>query len=178
MSRTSPIAPDVYRRVFGQLPTGVTVVTADHAELGPVGMACNSMTSVSLDPPLMLVCPAKASTTWPAIDATGRFCVNVMASHHADATRAFSRRDVDRFEGVSWHRRACGPALDDALAWIDCRIQARHDAGDHLVVLGEILALQAAGAGYPLVFFRSRYGTFADTSEAAGGGAGGFRESA
>ena len=91
----------------------MTVVTAAGAH-GPEGMSANSVTSVSLDPPLLLFCPAESSTTWPEIRATGRFCVNIFASHHAEMSQRFSRRDIDRFMGVAWHRRAAGPAIDDA----------------------------------------------------------------
>jgi 3-hydroxy-9,10-secoandrosta-1,3,5(10)-triene-9,17-dione monooxygenase reductase component len=75
------IAGEAFRQVLGHLPTGVTVITA-WAEHEPTGMAANSVTSVSLDPPLVLFCPAKSSTTWPHIRQSGRFCVNVMAGHH------------------------------------------------------------------------------------------------
>jgi 3-hydroxy-9,10-secoandrosta-1,3,5(10)-triene-9,17-dione monooxygenase reductase component len=149
-----------FRNVLGHLPTGVTVVTAfDNGE--PVGMSSNSVTSVSLDPPLILFCPAKASTTWPQIRAHGRFCVNVFAAHHEQASRGFSRVGVDRFEGVEWHERPAGPALDDAVAWIECTIDACHDAGDHEIVVGAVDHLDlSAGDPEPLVFFRGRYGSF------------------
>src|SRR4051812_36286935 len=107
------IVPERYREVLGHLPTGVTVIAA-HTPAGPTGMAANSVTSVSLDPPLLLFCPAKTSTTWPSIRDAGRLCVNVMAGHHEELCRQFARRDADRFLGVPWHRRDGGPALDEA----------------------------------------------------------------
>src|SRR5579872_4529511 len=115
------IEPDRFRHVLGHLPTGVTVVTA-HAPGGPIGLSANSVTSVSLDPPLLLVCPARTSLTWPVIRGIGRFCVNVMARHHEPTVRRFAVRGIDRFEGTSYHDRASGPALDDAIAWIDCEL--------------------------------------------------------
>jgi 3-hydroxy-9,10-secoandrosta-1,3,5(10)-triene-9,17-dione monooxygenase reductase component len=151
--------PATFRKVLGHLPTGVTVITADHAD-GPVGMACNSVTSVSLQPPLIAFCPARASETWPAVCAAGRFCVNVMAHHHEEATRAFARKGVDRFSGITHHARRGGPALDDAVAWLDCEIRAEHAAGDHLIVVAEVVDLAARSDAAPLVFFRGRYGTF------------------
>ena len=102
-----------FREVLGHLPTGVVVVTANHAS-GPVGMSSNSFTSVSLKPPLVLFCPAKDSTTWPKIATTGAFAVNVFAAHHEQVSRRFAQRGVDRFAGIAWHQRAAGPALDDA----------------------------------------------------------------
>jgi 3-hydroxy-9,10-secoandrosta-1,3,5(10)-triene-9,17-dione monooxygenase reductase component len=154
------VEPEAFRRVLGHLPTGVTVITADHAA-GAVGMACNSVTSVSLRPPLVSFCPARTSETWPAVRDAGRFCVNVLAHHHEEATRAFARKGVDRFAGISHHARRGGPALDDAVAWLDCEIRAEHAAGDHIIVVAEVVALDARPDAAPLVFFRGDYGTFA-----------------
>ena len=161
------IEPDDFRRVLGHLPTGVTVLTAFGPD-GPVGMAANSVTSVSLAPPLVLVCPAKSSATWPAIRAAGRFCINVMAGHHEATARRFAALEVDRFAGSTLHDRHAGPALDDAIAWLDVELDAEHDAGDHTIAVCRVLALEAA-AGVeselpPLVFFRGRYGTFGQSS--------------
>jgi flavin reductase (DIM6/NTAB) family NADH-FMN oxidoreductase RutF len=153
------IEPAIFRTVLGHLPTGVTVITADGAD-GPVGMACNSVSSVSLDPPLISLCPARTSETWPALRDSGRFCVNVMADYHEETTRAFARKGVDRFAGIAHHARAGGPALDDAVAWLDCQIRAEHEAGDHFIVVAEVVALEARPGVAPLVFFRGDYGTF------------------
>jgi 3-hydroxy-9,10-secoandrosta-1,3,5(10)-triene-9,17-dione monooxygenase reductase component len=160
-----------FREVLGHLPTGVTAVTA-HGPDGPVGMAANSVTSVSLDPPLILLCPGKSSTTWPSVRASGRFCVNVMAAHHEDVCRRFAAKGATRFAGVDWHERPAGPALDDALAWIECSLREEHDAGDHVIAVADVLAIDAREVRAPLVFFRGRYGTFApelSVSRAAGG---------
>jgi flavin reductase (DIM6/NTAB) family NADH-FMN oxidoreductase RutF len=153
------IEPDHFRNVLGHLPTGVTVITA-HTPAGPAGMSANSLTSVSLHPPLLLVCPAKSSETWPVIREVGKFCVNVMASHHEPTVRRFAVRGVDRFEGSSYHDRSSGPALDDAIAWIDCEVLHEHDAGDHTIAVCAVASLENATDGEPLVFFRGRYGTF------------------
>lgn len=159
------ITADTFRHVLGHLPTGVTIITA-HGEEGPVGMSANSVTSVSLDPPLILLCPAKSSTTWPSIRACGSFCVNVMASHQTEATLAFARRGVDRFKGVAHTPRPAGPGLDEAVAWIECELDAEHDAGDHTIVVARVLAVEAS-AGEPLVFFRGGYGSFRSHGDAA-----------
>ncbi len=159
------IDSDRFRTVLGHLPTGVTVVTAYH-DGTPVGMASNSVTSVSLNPPLILFCPAKASTTWPLIRDSGSFAVNVFAAHHERASRQFSKVGIDRFAGVSWHERPTGPALDDAVAWIECTIDAEHDAGDHTIVVGAVQQLEvSADTPDPLVFFRGRYGSFTTPNE-------------
>jgi 3-hydroxy-9,10-secoandrosta-1,3,5(10)-triene-9,17-dione monooxygenase reductase component len=155
---STEISPDLFRTVLGHLPTGVTVLTANTPD-GPTGMAANSFTSVSLDPPLVLVCPAQSSSTWPAIRAADGFCVNVMAAHHEEVCRRFARKGVDRFAGVPWHARPAGPALDDAIAWIECTLEAEHEAGDHTIVVARVRAIEAAEDGVPLVFHRGRYGT-------------------
>jgi flavin reductase (DIM6/NTAB) family NADH-FMN oxidoreductase RutF len=154
------IAPARFREVLAHLPTGVTVITA-HGAAGPLGMAANSVTSVSLEPPLILFCPARSSTTWPGLRTSGEFCVNVMAGHHAAVTRRFAARGVDRFAGLSYEDRPTGPALRDAVAWIECRLEAEHAAGDHTIVVARVVAIEAAGSQIdPLVFFRGGYGSF------------------
>jgi 3-hydroxy-9,10-secoandrosta-1,3,5(10)-triene-9,17-dione monooxygenase reductase component len=160
------VAPERFREVLGHLPTGVTVVTG-YCD-GPAGMAANSVTSVSLTPPMVLVCPAKSSSTWPTLRTAGQFCVNVMAGHHGELCRRFALKDADRFADVSWHERVTGPGLDEAIAWIDCTVHAEHDAGDHTIVLADVVAVEAAADAVPLIFFRGGYGAF--TADPAGGG--------
>jgi 3-hydroxy-9,10-secoandrosta-1,3,5(10)-triene-9,17-dione monooxygenase reductase component len=175
MSRSLPSAPRVvdrhsFRDVFAHLATGVTVIAA-HGVAGPVGMAANSVTSVSLEPPLVLFCPAKSSTTWPEIRSAGAFCINVLGGHHEQITRQFAAKDADRFRGIEHGHRTTGPALVDAVAWIECELVDEHDAGDHTIVVARVVALEAAGdAGLaPLVFFRGRYGTFRDAGSSENG---------
>jgi 3-hydroxy-9,10-secoandrosta-1,3,5(10)-triene-9,17-dione monooxygenase reductase component len=160
MGHLSVIDPAEFRRVLGHLPTGVTVLTA-YGEDGPVGMAANSVASVSLEPPLVLHCPAKSSTTWPLLRAARKFCVNVMSGHHAELTRRFAMKGIDRFAGLQCVETATGPALVEAVAWIQCSIRDEHDAGDHHIVVADVLELDAFEERDPLLFFRGRYGTFA-----------------
>ena len=155
------VTAERFRHVLGHLPTGVTVITAQAGDV-PTGMTANSVTSVSLDPPLILVCPAKSSSTWPRIRAAGRFCVNVMAGHHEDTIRRFAQRDVDRFAGVACSARSSGPGLDEAVAWMDCELRDEHEAGDHTIAVAEVVAIDAAVGATPLVFFRGRYGPLLD----------------
>ncbi len=154
-----------FRHVLGHLPTGVTIVTA-HGPDGPVGITANSVTSVSLDPPLMLVCVARASRTGQAILKAGRFCVNVIGAGDAETCTQFATRGADRFDGVAWHDRPGGPGLDAAMAWIECEIRDPHDAGDHTIIVAEVTAIDAADAVTPLVFFRGAYGTFGAITQA------------
>jgi 3-hydroxy-9,10-secoandrosta-1,3,5(10)-triene-9,17-dione monooxygenase reductase component len=167
-SASTTIDPSHYRRVLGHLPTGVSVVTAQ-SPAGPIGMAANSVTSVSLDPPLVLLCPAKTSTTWPDIRAAGTFCINVMAHHHEQLTRRFAAKDVDRFADVDYENRVTGPVLREALAWIECQLENEHEAGDHVIAVARVRAMGAtAELADPLVFFRGSYGSFSTQPVKAG----------
>jgi 3-hydroxy-9,10-secoandrosta-1,3,5(10)-triene-9,17-dione monooxygenase reductase component len=148
----------LFRGVLGQFPTGVTIVTATTPD-GPVGLAVGSFTSVSLDPPLVGFLPAQTSTSWPLIQDSGKFCVNVLAEDQQDLARAFATPGADRFSGRSWTAapHSGAPILDGVLAWIDCDVAGVSDAGDHHFVLGKVRALGAATDGKPLVFFRGAY---------------------
>ncbi len=163
MTRTIDVDSQRFRRVLGHLPTGVTVITA-HGVDGPVGMAANSVTSVSLDPPLVLFCPAKSSTTWPRLRQAGMVCINVLAADHAELSRRFAAKGADRFAGLDYEYRTAGPALTGAVAWIECRLLEERDAGDHTIVLADVIALETPDSRVPqpLVFFRGNYGSFLD----------------
>jgi len=162
MTSTTPprIDPQLFRHVLGHLPTGACVVTTTSDER-PLGLSCNSFTSVSLAPPLVAFCPAKSSTTWPLMRTSGRFAVNVLGEGGVSVCRRFAARGVDRFADVAWRPSRLGsPVLDDALAWLDCEMTDEHDAGDHTIVVGRVYELASPGATGPLVFFRGRYGSF------------------
>jgi len=156
-----------FRWALGHLPTGVTVITSTGPLGQPVGMACNSFTSVSLDPPLVLFCPAKSSSTWPLIRDRGMFCVNILGSGHEWMSRQFSAPRADRFSGVRWSGSDSGPELGDAAARISCAVTAEHDAGDHIIVVARVVGLAVAPGAAPLVFHRGRYGSFTEIPESA-----------
>jgi 3-hydroxy-9,10-secoandrosta-1,3,5(10)-triene-9,17-dione monooxygenase reductase component len=159
----SEVTPADVRQVLGHFATGVTAITANGPD-GLVGMAANSFTSVSLDPPLVLFCAGTTSETWPDIQRAGHFCVNILGNDTPHLAQQFATKGIDRFDGVAHHVEATGaPVLDDAIAFIDCRIVAEHDAGDHVIVVGQIEALGGddTGQASPLVFFRGSYGGFA-----------------
>ncbi len=155
----APFDSAEFRRVLGHYPTGVTVVTG--VENGsPVGLAIGSFGSVSLDPPLVMFCPGKSSNSWPVIEASGSFCVNVLAEDQAAVSSLFAGRDPDKFAAVPWSTRATGsPVIDGCLAWIDCTIEAVHEGGDHWVVLGRVADLGVSRPEIgPLIFFKGGYG--------------------
>lgn len=150
-----------FRQVMGHFCTGITIVTAMDGEQ-PVGFTAQSFTSVSLDPPLVLLCPGKASSTWPRIKEAGRFCVNILADDQEALCRAFATSGADKFKGVGWKPgpRSGAPVLDDVLAWADCELTAEHDAGDHTIAVGQVLDLGVRDHAGPLLFFRGGYGSF------------------
>lgn len=151
------VDPARFRHVLGHFCTGVTVVTG-HGEDGPVGFACQAFAALSLDPPLVLFCPAKSSRTWPVIEAAGHFAVNVLGDEQRAVSTVFGSRGMDKFSGVDWGSAVSGaPVIDGALAWMDCAIDAVHDAGDHLIVVGRVLELGATRAERPLLFYRGAY---------------------
>ncbi|WP_267246506.1 flavin reductase family protein [Streptomyces sp. PR69] len=179
----APLAPAEFRRVLGHFATGVTVVTALDAD-GPAGFACQSFASLSLDPPLIAFMVGRTSTTWPRIARAGAFCVNILGAHQAALCRGFAVSGADKFAGVEWDAAPAtgSPRLAGVPAWIDCTIQAVHTGGDHLIVVGRVRALDAAGGSEggneggdgdggggrrddggvasPLLFHRGRFGRF------------------
>lgn len=150
-----------FRQVLGHFCSGVTIVTASEAG-EPVGFTAQSFSSVSLDPPLVLVCPAKSSSSWPRMRVTGAFCINILAEDQEALCRSFATRGADKFAGVGWSPSSAtgSPVLDGALAWIDCRLETEHDAGDHTIVVGRVVDLDVADGGRPLLFYRGGYGRF------------------
>jgi 3-hydroxy-9,10-secoandrosta-1,3,5(10)-triene-9,17-dione monooxygenase reductase component len=155
-----PVAPDDYRAAIGRFATGVAVVTCDGAD-GPAGLTTNAVTSLSLDPLLLLVCFDNGSRTLEAVRDARRFAVNVLHAGQEDLARVFASKRLQRekFEAVT-HRVEHGvPVLDDALAWIACDLRELWPGGDHTVGVGAVTHVFAADAGEPLVFWGGRYTT-------------------
>jgi 3-hydroxy-9,10-secoandrosta-1,3,5(10)-triene-9,17-dione monooxygenase reductase component len=157
-----PVSPAVMREVLGHFVSGIVVVTATDLTR-PIGFTCQSFASLSLDPPLVSFAPARTSTTWRRIRATGTFCVNVLASDHQELSVGFARSGVDKFAGVPWRPSPSGaPVLDGVSAWIDCRLWNEYDGGDHTIAVGRVLDLGADPARQPLLYYRGRYGVTGD----------------
>jgi 3-hydroxy-9,10-secoandrosta-1,3,5(10)-triene-9,17-dione monooxygenase reductase component len=146
------------RRTFGLFATGVTVVTA-RAEDGPVGVAVNAFCSVSLDPPLILVCAGAQSESWPVIKAVGPFAVNILAEGQGALCKRFSRKGLDRFAGIAERPGYTGAPLlvDASVASLECLPHSEHVAGDHTIVVGRVVALHEYEQTSPLVFFSSDF---------------------
>jgi len=148
------------RATMGQFCTGIVVV-AGCLDGAPVGFTAQSFVSLSLDPPLIAVCPAKTSTSWPRIRESGSFCVNVLAADQRPICDAFANSGGDKFAGLDWHKGSTGsPVLEGILACVDCRLEVEHDAGDHTIAVGRIVDLKKVADGAPLLFFGADYGSF------------------
>lgn len=158
---TSNPDPERFRQVLGHFATGVTVITAtDGGE--PVGFSCQAFAALSLEPPLVLFCPARASSTWPRIERAGVFCANVLTAEQGDLATLFGRRNPDRFAKVDWIPDSSGsPIIDGVLTWVSGQIVDVHTVGDHHVVIGQVHQLGDIGPSRPLLFYRGRYGTSA-----------------
>lgn len=156
-ANASAVDQRTMRDVLGHFVSGIVIVTGED-EAGPTGFTCQSFFSLSIDPPLVTFSPSRKSSTWPRLRKTGRFCVNVLAADHADLSAAFARPGGDRFAGVSWSPSPAGsPALDGVSAWIDCAVEGEYDGGDHLLVIGRVLALGADPDRPPLLYYGGGY---------------------
>jgi flavin reductase (DIM6/NTAB) family NADH-FMN oxidoreductase RutF/DNA-binding FadR family transcriptional regulator len=151
------VTPEEFRDVIGRFASGVTVITARHAG-DPLGATASAVSSLSLEPPMLLVCLKQGSATGRAISASGRFAVNVLGEDHADHAVRFAARAADRFAQVRWTEGTGGlPLLDDALARIECRVAEEVAAGTHTVFLAEV-ERASARPGAPLAYFRGQFG--------------------
>lgn len=158
----APVDQAEFRRVLGNFATGVAVVTspATDGASGPAGFACQSFSSLSLDPPLVAFMVGRTSTTWPRIARAGAFCVNVLAAGQGSLCRGFAVSGGDKFAGVAYDAAPVSgsPRLAGALAWIDCTIHAVHTGGDHLIVVGRVDDLGTTDTPEaPLLFHRGRF---------------------
>ncbi|WP_153505229.1 flavin reductase family protein [Cumulibacter manganitolerans] len=163
----SEIDPDLFRAVLGNFASGVAVVTASDDGV-PVGLTAQSFMSLSLDPPLVMFCPNRTSTSWPRIQHAKHFAANILAEGQDDLGLKFARSGGDKFAGVPWSPGPSGaPLLEGVLAHIDCTIEAVHAGGDHLIVVGRVLHLAAATELKPLVYFRSSFESLAARPPAA-----------
>jgi len=131
--------PTVLREAFGQFPTGVTVVTAVADAGTPVGFTANSFSSVSLDPPLLLVCPGRSMSCFSVFETCQHFAVNVLAEGQQDISNKFAKHQGERFNEIPWRQDATGmPLIDGAAVQFSCTTYKVVDAGDHIILIGGI----------------------------------------
>ena len=163
LTAAQPLDRDVFRHVIGHFASGVTVITT-RQDGKDFGMTASAVSSLSMDPPMLLVCINRRNPTQQAVSASRVFAVNILAREQEDVSRACASRRVEesrRLEGIPYHEEATGsPVLDHAIAFLDCRVEHDYDGGDHIIFVGRV---EAAGArdGEPLVYFRGNYRSLA-----------------
>ncbi len=152
------IAPDEFRRILGHFATGVTVVTTCDADARPTGLTVSAFASLSLDPPLVLVCVDHKSQTYPALRERGRFAINVLNADQEVVSRRFASTRLDKFDAVPYRLSSLGlPLIDGALAHLECATVSTHVAGDHTIFVGRV-EQAGVGGGAPLLYYRGQYG--------------------
>ncbi len=150
--------PRTLRAALGCFATGVTVVTCLTDGAVPAGLTVNSFTSVSLDPPLLLVCLAKQASSTALLTAAQCFAINVLQTGQQPASIRFSTRDEDRFGTTPWSRGEAGaPILEESLCVFECERYAVHDGGDHQILVGRVVKASFDATVDPLLYFRGRY---------------------
>lgn len=157
-----PIDKTELRRVMGHFPTGVTVVTTVSKAGKLYGLTANSFTSVSLVPPLVLVCVDKRAESYQCFEESKCYTVNFLADDQEDISRRFATTGVDKFEGVGYRMGANNaPILNGVLAYLECKVVGAYEGGDHTIFVGEIEQAETREAK-PLLFYRGGYRSLAD----------------
>jgi 3-hydroxy-9,10-secoandrosta-1,3,5(10)-triene-9,17-dione monooxygenase reductase component len=154
----STVTPAAMRSILGHFPSGITIITA-LTPTGPAGLTCQSFSSLSLDPPLVLVCFDVGSRTLAVVRESRRFAVNVLRAGAQDLAAVFAGKapHPEKFAAVTHTADHGVPVLDDALAWLVCDLEALHPGGDHEIGVGAVTALHHDPGGEPLVFFGGGY---------------------
>ena len=155
----TPTDPASFRDAMGMLPTGVTIVSAPGEE-GPAGATANAVSSLSIEPMLMLACLDRGSRTLLAVQAANRFGISVLHAGQEEVARSFATKApiAEKWQGVDWREREGVPAIDGALVFLACELRDVIAGGDHVIVTGEVIALDAPpDAAEPLVFHRGEY---------------------
>jgi len=152
-----PIESNELRRVMGHFATGVTIITTVSKSGAPFGLTANAFTSVSLNPPLLLVAVDKKAESYPHFEESKVFTVNILSDEQETLSRKFAVSGGDKFQGVAYQMGANGvPILDGALAYLECKLYAVYDGGDHTLFLGEIEEARTREIK-PLIFYRGGY---------------------
>jgi flavin reductase (DIM6/NTAB) family NADH-FMN oxidoreductase RutF len=152
-----PVSKDEFRSALGRFASGVTVVTTKTKDDKPMGITVSAFASVSLEPPLILVCIDKRAAVHDILEEGHHFAVNVLAEDQEVLSRRFASKDLDRFAGTGYSEGVAGdPILNDAIASIECRVAHSYPGGDHTIVVGEVERI-AVTDGKPLAYFRGGY---------------------
>jgi flavin reductase (DIM6/NTAB) family NADH-FMN oxidoreductase RutF len=151
------IAADDFRRVLGHFATGVTILTTCDSDARPTGLTASAFSSVSLDPPLVLICVDHKSQSYPALKERGCFAVNILSTEQQTLSRRCASTRLDKFDGVPHTISDLGlPLIDGALAHLECTTVSMHVEGDHTIFVGRV-ERAGVGAGEPLLYFRGQY---------------------
>jgi flavin reductase (DIM6/NTAB) family NADH-FMN oxidoreductase RutF len=151
------IDPRELRNVFGAFATGVTVITTKDGAGKPFGLTANSYTSLSLDPPLVLVCVDKKVDCYACFEQSKIFVVNILSEGQDQLSTRFATKGIEKFEGVAIRQGNLGaPLLEGAVAHIECTLVSAYEGGDHTIYVGEVQAASASG-DRPLLFFKGKY---------------------
>ena len=151
------ISPDDFRQVLGHFASGVTIVTTCDSEQRPTGLTASAFCSVSLDPPLILICVDHKSQSFPHLRDSGRFAINILHQEHEPLSRRFASTRLDKFDGVAFTLGTLGvPLIDAALGHLECRTVSAHVEGDHTIFVGHVEAV-TVGEGEPLLYYGGRY---------------------
>jgi flavin reductase (DIM6/NTAB) family NADH-FMN oxidoreductase RutF len=164
-THSASIEPMLFRQLLGCFPTGVAVITTTAADGQPAGLTCNSFSSVSLEPPLVLFSLRKASSLVSTFSEADAFAINILSQRQdALSGRFASSKIADKFEGIAWRSGAMGmPIIEDCLAIFECSVYARHDAGDHYIFIGEVKHMGQGGSDQALVFYKGAYMMLAES---------------
>lgn len=156
-------SPDLLRSVFRQHAAGVAVITAQGGS-GPVGFTATSLSSVSAEPPIVSFGIGVGASSWPAISESEHVGIHILGEHQQELAATFARSGADRFGAPTrWRKGPEGvPVLDGVLAWLVCRVAARSPAGDHRIVLAEVVLGDPSGAGRPLLYHQGRFNGLRD----------------
>lgn len=155
------IGPDEFRRILGHFATGVTIVTTCDGDARPTGLTASAFASLSLDPPLVLVCVGHKAQSYPALVESGRFAVNILRAAQEELSCRFASTRLDKFDGVGYRLGPLRqPLIDGALAQLECKTVGMHVEGDHTIFVGRVESWSAA-EGEPLLYHRGRYARLA-----------------
>jgi flavin reductase (DIM6/NTAB) family NADH-FMN oxidoreductase RutF len=159
MSKPATVDDRAFRRACGQFATGVTIATVVDQAGNPHGLTVNSFTSVSLKPPLILICIDHRSSVVEPFRAASSFALNILTEQQRWLSDRFAQRLVERFDGIAWKAGVTGaPVFDGSLALIECLLRQSIDVGDHAVIIGEMVHAEL-GHGTPLIYYGSNYRT-------------------
>jgi len=155
------VSHEEFRQALGRFASGVTIVTCKNDGGDPCGITVSAFSSLSLEPPLVLICIDKRASLYEDLKEGSYFAVNVLAQDQESVSRRFASRDTDRFRGIGYREGLTGaPLIDGAVAFIECRVVNSYHGGDHTIFVGQVES-SAVTDGKPLLYFRGGYSSIA-----------------